>query len=126
MVNVASHSEQTVANYRSLQELHRELGTSHFNVLAFPCGQFGDTERGLGRDIEVFAQATYGVTFPFFDKIRVMGTESEPAFKFLTGWKKEEGNSCVLKNISIPAPSEFEDVLVIWLMIGVRLYIFQM
>ncbi|XP_029019349.1 probable glutathione peroxidase 8 [Betta splendens] len=84
VVNVASQSEQTEANYRSLQELHRELGTSHFNVLAFPCGQFGDTEPGLSRDAEAFAKSTYGVTFPFFSKIRIMGSESEPAFKFLT------------------------------------------
>ncbi|KAM6930269.1 putative glutathione peroxidase 8 [Xenentodon cancila] len=84
VVNVASHCEHTETNYRSLQELHRELGTSHFNVLAFPCGQFGDTERGLGRDIEVFAKNTYGVTFPFFSKIKIMGSEAEPALKFLT------------------------------------------
>ena len=86
VVNVASHSEQTEANYRSLQELHRELGTSHFNVLAFPCGQFGDTEPGTSRDIEAFAKSTYSVTFPFFSKIKIMGSEADPAFKFLTGW----------------------------------------
>uniref|UniRef100_A0A3Q2XWA8 Glutathione peroxidase n=1 Tax=Hippocampus comes TaxID=109280 RepID=A0A3Q2XWA8_HIPCM len=69
VVNVASHSEQTEAAYGSLQELHRELGTSHFNVLAFPCGQFGDTEPGTSSYIEAFAKSTYGVTFPFFGKI---------------------------------------------------------
>ncbi|KAM9743511.1 putative glutathione peroxidase 8 [Menidia menidia] len=84
VVNVASHCEHTEANYRSLQELHRELGTSHFNVLAFPCGQYGDTETGFSRDIEAFAKATYGVTFPFFSKIKIMGTEADAAFKFLT------------------------------------------
>ncbi|XP_067378193.1 probable glutathione peroxidase 8 isoform X2 [Channa argus] len=84
VVNVASHSKETDANYRSLQELHRELGTSHFNVLAFPCGQFGDTETGTNRDIEAFAKSNYGVTFPFFSKIKIMGSEVDPAFKFLT------------------------------------------
>ncbi|XP_028314404.1 putative glutathione peroxidase 8 [Gouania willdenowi] len=84
VVNVASHSERTEENYRFLQDLHRELGTSHFNVLAFPCGQFGDTERGDSRDIEAFAKATYSITFPFFSKIKIMGTEAEPAFKFIT------------------------------------------
>ncbi|XP_061623444.1 probable glutathione peroxidase 8 isoform X2 [Phyllopteryx taeniolatus] len=84
VVNVASHSEQTEAAYRSLQEVHRELGTSHFNVLAFPCGQFGDTETGTSSYIEAFAKSTYGVTFPFFGKIKIMGSEPEPAFKFLT------------------------------------------
>ncbi|XP_068594667.1 probable glutathione peroxidase 8 [Brachionichthys hirsutus] len=84
VVNVASRSQQTESNYRSLQELHRELGTSHFNVLAFPCGQFGDTETGTSRDIEAFAMSTYDVTFPFFSRIKIMGSEAEPAFKFLT------------------------------------------
>ncbi|KAM4745732.1 putative glutathione peroxidase 8 [Anableps anableps] len=84
IVNVASHCQHTEESYKSLQELHRELGTSHFNVLAFPCGQFGDTEPGLSRDIEAFAKSTYGVTFPFFSKIKILGTEAEPAFRFLT------------------------------------------
>uniref|UniRef100_A0A3P9JJ81 Glutathione peroxidase n=1 Tax=Oryzias latipes TaxID=8090 RepID=A0A3P9JJ81_ORYLA len=84
VVNVASHCEHTEANFRFLQDLHRELGTAHFNVLAFPCGQFGTTELGLSRDIEAFAKNTYGLTFPFFGKIRTFGSEAEPAFKFLT------------------------------------------
>ncbi|XP_015231033.1 PREDICTED: probable glutathione peroxidase 8 [Cyprinodon variegatus] len=84
VVNVASRCQHTEASYRSLQELHRELGTSHFNVLAFPCAQFGDTEPGSSRDIEAFAKSTYGVTFPFFSKIRILGSEAEPAFRFLT------------------------------------------
>lgn len=82
---MASRSEQTESNYRSLQELHRELGPSHFNVLAFPCAQFGETETGSSRDSEAFAKATYGVTFPFFSRIKIMGSEAEPAFRFLTG-----------------------------------------
>ncbi|XP_029534566.1 probable glutathione peroxidase 8 isoform X1 [Oncorhynchus nerka] len=84
VVNVASHSEHTAMNYRSLQELHRELGTSHFNVLAFPCGQFGETEMGASRDIEAYAKNTYGVTFTIFSKVKIMGSEAEPAFKFIT------------------------------------------
>nr|UEC95886.1 glutathione peroxidase [Poropuntius huangchuchieni] len=59
VVNVASGSELTEQNYRALQELHRELGTSHFNVLAFPCSQYGDTESGTSREIEAFAKSNY-------------------------------------------------------------------
>lgn len=84
VVNVASGSEFTEQNYRALQELHRELGTSHFNVLAFPCSQYGDTESGTSREIEAFAKSNYGVTFPIFNKIKIMGSEAEPAFRFLT------------------------------------------
>lgn len=90
VVNVASYSEQTEVNYRYLQELHRELGTSHFNVLAFPCAQFGDTEPGTSRDSEAFAKSTYGVSFPFFNRIKIMGSEAEPAFRFLTGLQTQQ------------------------------------
>lgn len=85
VVNVASHSEHTELNYRALQDLHKELGTSHFNVLAFPCGQYGETEPGNSYDIESFAKTTYGVTFPFFSKIKILGSDPNPAFKFITG-----------------------------------------
>ncbi|CAL8249131.1 unnamed protein product [Merluccius merluccius] len=85
VVNVASQGEQTEDHYRGLQDLHRELGTSHFNVLAFPCGQFGpgETQRAAWTE-EAFAKSAYGVTFPFFSKIKILGSEADPAFKFLT------------------------------------------
>ncbi|XP_036792373.1 probable glutathione peroxidase 8 isoform X2 [Oncorhynchus mykiss] len=73
----------SLERYRG-KELHRELGTSHFNVLAFPCGQFGETEMGASRDIEAYAKNTYGVTFTIFSKVKIMGSEAEPAFKFIT------------------------------------------
>ncbi|XP_018614576.1 putative glutathione peroxidase 8 [Scleropages formosus] len=84
VVNVASHCEHAERSYRALQELHRELGTSHFNVLAFPCGQFGDTEPGSNRDIEAFVKSNFGVTFPIFSKVKIMGSEPDPAFKYIT------------------------------------------
>ncbi|KAL4630107.1 putative glutathione peroxidase 8 [Arapaima gigas] len=84
VVNVASHCEHAERSYRALQELHRELGTSHFTVLAFPCGQYGDTEPGSNRDIEAFAKSHFGVTFPIFSKIKIMGSEADPAFKYIT------------------------------------------
>ncbi|TTQ39609.1 putative glutathione peroxidase 8 [Bagarius yarrelli] len=84
VVNVASHSEQTEGNYRELQELHRALGSTHFTVLAFPCSQYGDTELGTARDAEVFARSNHAVTFPFFNTVKIMGSEAEPAFRFLT------------------------------------------
>uniref|UniRef100_A0A672TDJ9 Glutathione peroxidase n=1 Tax=Sinocyclocheilus grahami TaxID=75366 RepID=A0A672TDJ9_SINGR len=84
VVNVASGRELTEQNYRALQELHRERGTSHFNVLAFPCSQYGDTESGTSREIEAFDKSYYGVTLPIFSKIKIMGSEAEPAFRFIT------------------------------------------
>ncbi|NXX41233.1 GPX8B peroxidase, partial [Tricholaema leucomelas] len=83
VVNVASYCQHTDKNYISLQELHREFGPSHFTVLAFPCNQFGETEPSSSQEIESFVKGNYGVTFPVFHKIKILGSEAEPAFKFL-------------------------------------------
>lgn len=85
VVNVASYCQHTDKNYIALQELHREFGPSHFTVLAFPCNQFGESEPSSSQEIESFAKGNYGVTFPVFHKIKILGSEAEPAFKFLIG-----------------------------------------
>lgn len=85
VVNVASHCQHADKNYHMLQELHREFGPSHFTVLAFPCNQFGESEPGTSQESEYFAKANYGVTFPIFSKIKILGSEASPAFRFLIG-----------------------------------------
>ncbi|XP_063312966.1 probable glutathione peroxidase 8 [Pelobates fuscus] len=90
VVNVASSCKYTDANYKELQELHREFGPFHFSVLAFPCNQFGESEPEENQEIEMFAKGNYGVTFPIFSKIKILGTEAEPAFKFLVESAKKE------------------------------------
>ncbi|XP_032069906.1 probable glutathione peroxidase 8 [Thamnophis elegans] len=90
VVNVASYCPHTEKNYIMLQELQREFGSSHFTVLAFPCNQFGQMEPGLNDEIIYFAKSNYGVTFPIFSKIKVLGSEASPAFKFLIDASKKE------------------------------------
>jgi glutathione peroxidase len=84
VVNVASECGFTDQHYRSLQQLQRDLGPYHFNVLAFPCNQFGQQEPDSNREIENFARRTYSVSFPMFSKVAVIGTGAHPAFKYLT------------------------------------------
>ncbi|XP_065769156.1 glutathione peroxidase 7 isoform X2 [Muntiacus reevesi] len=84
VVNVASECGFTDQHYRALQQLQRDLGPHHFNVLAFPCNQFGQQEPDSNKEIENFARRTYSVSFPMFSKIAVTGTGAHPAFKFLT------------------------------------------
>ncbi|XP_020661229.3 putative glutathione peroxidase 8 isoform X1 [Pogona vitticeps] len=90
VVNVASHCQHTDKNYIMLQDLHREFGPSHFTVLAFPCNQFGEAEPGTSQEISYFAKTNYGVTFPIFSKIKILGSEASPAFKFLVDSTKKE------------------------------------
>ncbi|XP_073202277.1 probable glutathione peroxidase 8 isoform X2 [Lepidochelys kempii] len=79
----------SLEKYRG-KELHREFGPSHFTVLAFPCNQFGESEPSSSQEIESFAKGNYGATFPIFHKIKILGSETEPAFKFLIDSSKKE------------------------------------
>ncbi|XP_015278761.1 PREDICTED: glutathione peroxidase 7 [Gekko japonicus] len=90
VVNVASECGYTDSHYKALQQLQRELGSYHFNVLAFPCNQFGQQEPDSNKEIESFARKTYGVSFPMFSKIAVKGTGANPAFKYLVESTGEE------------------------------------
>ncbi|XP_054836776.1 glutathione peroxidase 7 [Eublepharis macularius] len=83
VVNVASECGYTDSHYKALQQLQRELGPYHFNVLAFPCNQFGQQEPDSNKEIESFARKTYEVSFPMFSKIAVTGTGANAAFKYL-------------------------------------------
>uniref|UniRef100_H3APW6 Glutathione peroxidase n=2 Tax=Latimeria chalumnae TaxID=7897 RepID=H3APW6_LATCH len=83
VVNVASECGYTASHYKALQQLQKDLGPYHFNVLAFPCNQFGQQEPGSDKEIESFARRTYSVSFPMFSKIAVTGTGANAAFKYL-------------------------------------------
>nr|XP_019838633.1 PREDICTED: probable glutathione peroxidase 8 isoform X2 [Bos indicus] len=85
VVNVASDCQLTDRNYLALQELHKEFGPFHFSVLAFPCNQFGESEPRPSKEVVSFARNNFGVTFPIFHKIKILGSEAEPAFRFLVG-----------------------------------------
>lgn len=85
VVNVASECGFTDSHYKALQQLQKDLGPYHFNVLAFPCNQFGQQEPDTNKEIESFARKTYGASFPMFSKVAVSGAGAIPAFKYLIG-----------------------------------------
>uniref|UniRef100_A0A8C8R6W6 Glutathione peroxidase n=1 Tax=Pelusios castaneus TaxID=367368 RepID=A0A8C8R6W6_9SAUR len=90
VVNVASECGFTDSHYKALQQLQRDLGPHHFNVLAFPCNQFGQQEPDSNNEIESFARKTYGVSFPMFSKTAVTGAGANAAFKYLIESTGEE------------------------------------
>ncbi len=85
IVNTASRCGFT-PQYEALEELHRELGPRGFEVLAFPCNQFGAQEPGTDAEIATFCSTTFDVTFPVFAKVDVNGADADPLFERL---KKE-------------------------------------
>ncbi|MDR6850114.1 glutathione peroxidase [Sphingomonas sp. BE137] len=79
IVNAASKCGFT-PQYEGLEALHRQFGDRGFEVLGFPCNQFGAQEPGDAAEIANFCSLTYDVTFPVFAKIDVNGTNADPLF----------------------------------------------
>ncbi len=82
IVNTASKCGFT-PQYEGLETLHRDYGARGFEVLAFPCNQFGAQEPGDAAEIANFCSLTYDVTFPVFAKIDVNGDQADPLFERL-------------------------------------------
>ena len=82
IVNTASKCGFT-PQYEGLEALHRKYADKGFEVLGFPCNQFGAQEPGDAAEIANFCSLTYDVTFPVFSKIDVNGNAADPLFKQL-------------------------------------------
>ncbi|KAK9908740.1 hypothetical protein WJX75_002168 [Coccomyxa subellipsoidea] len=72
ITNVASQCGFTDSNYKGLQKLYEKFQGRGFEVLAFPCNQFGNQEPGDSQTIKEFAQKKYQVTFPLFKKVEAL------------------------------------------------------
>ncbi len=82
IVNTASQCGFT-PQYKGLEALYKKFHAKGFEVLGFPCNQFGAQEPGNEADIESFCEVNYGVTFPLFAKLDVNGDNAAPVYKFL-------------------------------------------
>ena len=86
IVNTASKCGFT-PQYKGLQDLYRKYFNQGFEILGFPCNQFGSQEPGTDQEIVEFCNINYDVTFPLFSKIEVNGPSAHPLFNFLTSDK---------------------------------------
>ena len=83
IVNVASKCGYT-RQYSGLQNIYEKYKDKGFEILAFPCNDFGGQEPGSNEEIAEFCSVNFNVTFPIFDKVKVLGDDKSPLFKFLT------------------------------------------
>jgi glutathione peroxidase len=83
IVNTASECGFT-PQYAGLQRLHDRYAARGFEVLGFPCNQFGKQEPGDAAQIGSFCEKQYGVAFPMFEKIDVKGPNAHPLYRYLT------------------------------------------
>jgi glutathione peroxidase len=82
IVNVASHCGFT-PQYKGLEALYQKVRARGFEILGFPCNQFGAQEPGSEEEIQQFCDLNYGVTFPLFGKIDVNGDSTHPLYVYL-------------------------------------------
>lgn len=62
-----------------------EVKPSHpdFEIIGFPCNQFGSQDPGTDDEIQTFCQVNYGVSFPVLGKTEVNGDKVEPVYKWM-------------------------------------------
>ena len=83
IVNVASKCGYT-KQYTGLQKIYEKYKDQGFKVLAFPCNDFGSQEPGSNEEIQEFCSLNFNVSFPMFDKVKVLGENKSPLFEELT------------------------------------------
>ncbi|GKU87384.1 hypothetical protein SLEP1_g1788 [Rubroshorea leprosula] len=83
IVNVASKCGLTTSNYSELSQLYEKYKNQGFEILAFPCNQFGGQEPGSNSEIKQFACTRFKAEFPIFDKVDVNGPNTAPVYQFL-------------------------------------------
>lgn len=77
--------------YKELQEMYDEFKDKGFEILDFPCNQFGEQTPGSDEEVHNFCTGRFGITFPQFSKIEVNGENAIPLYKWITQSTKFEG-----------------------------------
>ncbi len=77
--------------YTDLQALYDEHKADGLEILDFPCNQFADQAPGDDEEIHTFCTGRFGITFPQFSKLEVLGENADPLFRWLSENTKFEG-----------------------------------
>ncbi|MFC4292165.1 glutathione peroxidase [Sphingorhabdus arenilitoris] len=82
IVNTASKCGFT-PQYKGLESLYGKYHDQGFEILAFPCNQFGAQEPGDAEEIKNFCSLNYDVSFPLMAKVDVNGADADPLWDYL-------------------------------------------
>ena len=69
--------------YTELNEIYSEFNEKGFEILDFPCNQFGGQAPGTTEEITEVCRSKWLVPYTIFDKIDVNGENADPLFEFL-------------------------------------------
>lgn len=84
--------------YEGIEKIYEELHDKGFEVLDFPCNQFGHQAPGDNDEIHEFCTAKYKTQFDQMNKIEVNGDKAEPLFAFLKEEISEDPEPKGMKN----------------------------
>lgn len=87
VVNTASKCGFT-DQFKELQQLYEEYRENGFTILGFPSDNFMNQEFDSIEETLSFCERNYGVSFPMFAKVDVVGDDAAPLFSYLTDQKK--------------------------------------
>lgn len=104
IVNTATKCGFT-PQYEELEKIYAKYHKQGFEILDFPCNQFGQQAPGTDESIHEFCKLNYGTEFPRFKKIKVNGEEEEPLYTFLksqkgfAGWDPQHKLTAILEEM---------------------------
>lgn len=82
IVNTATRCGFT-PQYEELENIYQKYNQHGFEILDFPCNQFGEQAPGSIEEIHEFCMVNFDIHFPQFDKIDVNGENASPLFTYL-------------------------------------------
>ena len=90
-------------HYEGLEAVYKKFHNQGFEILDFPCNQFGNQAPGSDDEIHEFCTLKYDTTFPRFAKIDVNGETASPLFNLLAEEKPFKGFGKGIKNKALEA-----------------------
>jgi len=104
VVNTATECGFT-PQYDDLQDLYEKYQADGFEILDFPCNQFGSQAPGSDEEIASFCDSHFGITFKQFSKINVNGEDALPLYQYLKmqkgfkGFNREHPYTALIENM---------------------------
>lgn len=78
-----------------MEEVHQKYKDRGLVVIAFPCNQFGNQEKGSNEEVCSILQTKYKASYLITEKIEVNGENTHPVYQFL----KQEIKGFISNNI---------------------------
>ena len=100
--------------YEELEKLYEKYRSEGFVVLDFPCNQFGQQAPGTDESIHEFCKLNVGTEFPRFKKVKVVGDDADPLFKFLqeqkgfAGWDMDHPIAHILDDMLTKVDPDYQ------------------